>query len=254
MKVLIIEDEPLAVERIKQLLQQQDEEMEITGVTGSIESSVQWLQSNKHPDLILMDIELSDGQSFGIFEQVQIKSPVVFTTSYDEYAIKAFKVNSLDYLLKPIKIGDLQAALQKLKNLKQQFTTLASAGLENLLRDLKYKEKEYRDRFLVKTGQRYFSIETSDIAYFYYSNRVTYLKTWKNEQYYLDYILDELEVMIPPALFFRANRQYLINIKSIKDVHTYFNHKLKLDLKPATAEEVLVSKERATEFKNWMGK
>ena len=128
MKVLIIEDEPLAVERIKQLLQQQDEEMEITGVTGSIESSVQWLQSNKHPDLILMDIELSDGQSFGIFEQVQIKSPVVFTTSYDEYAIKAFKVNSVDYLLKPIKIGDLQAALQKLKNLKQQFTTLASAG------------------------------------------------------------------------------------------------------------------------------
>ena len=117
MKVLIIEDEPLAVERIKQLLQQQDEEMEITGVTGSIESSVQWLQSNKHPDLILMDIELSDGQSFGIFEQVQIKSPVVFTTSYDEYAIKAFKVNSVDYLLKPIKIGDLQAALQKLKNL-----------------------------------------------------------------------------------------------------------------------------------------
>lgn len=253
MTVLIIEDEPLAIERIRHLLQNQQGKVEIVGVTGSIESSVHWLQNNLHPQLILMDIELSDGQSFAIFNQVDVKSPVIFTTSYDEYAIKAFKANTVDYLLKPIRESDLQMALQKLQGLKQQFST-APAGLENLLRDLQYKGKEYRDRFLVKTGQRYFSIETENIAYFYYANRVTYLKTWKNEQYYLDYILDELEEMLSPNVFFRANRQYILNIKSVKDIHSYFNHKLKLVLRPPAKDEVLVSKEKANEFKNWMGR
>jgi len=254
MTVLIIEDEPLAVERIKQLLQQQEEKPEITGITGSIESSVQWLKNNDHPDLILMDIELSDGQSFAIFEQVKIQSPVVFTTSYDEYAIRAFKVNSVDYLLKPIKPEELKSALKKLSGLKQQFSTGSSGALKNLLRELQYKGKDHRDRFLVKTGQRYFSIETNNIAYFYYANRVTYLKTWKNEQYYLDYILDELEDMLSPSEFFRVNRQYIVHIKSVKDIQPFFNHKLKLVLKPSSTDEVLVSKERTTEFKNWMGK
>lgn len=254
MTVLIIEDEPLAVERIRKLLEETNEPMKIVGTTNSIESSVSWLQSNQHPDLILMDIELSDGQSFVIFDQVKVKSPVIFTTSYDEYAIKAFKVNSIDYLLKPVKPADLNAALQKLINIEQQYLTIASKGLENLLRELKYKGKEYRERFLVKTGQRYFSIETENIAYFYYANRVTYLKTWKNEQFYLDYILDELEEMLSPKTFFRANRQYILNIRSVKDIHNYFNHKLKLVLQPPANDEVLISKERATEFKSWMGK
>jgi len=254
MTVLIIEDEPLAAERIRKLVDETNEPMDIVGTTNSIESSVNWLQSNQHPDLILMDIELSDGQSFIIFDQVKVKSPVIFTTSYDEYAIKAFKVNSIDYLLKPVKQSDLNAAIQKLKSIEQQYSAIASTGLENLLRELKHKDKEYRERFLVKTGQRYFSIETENIAYFYYTNRVTYLKTWKNEQFYLDYILDELEDMLSPKLFFRANRQYILNIRSVKDIHTYFNHKLKLILQPPTNDEVLISKERATEFKSWMGK
>jgi len=131
---------------------------------------------------------------------------------------------------------------------------MASKGLENLLRDLQFKSKDYRDRFLVKSGQRYFSIETDDIAYFYFANRVTYLKTWKNEQYCVDYILDELEEMLSPDQFFRANRQFILNIRSVKDIHLYFNQKLKLVLRPPSTEEVLVSKEKAGQFKSWMGK
>ena len=253
MKVLIVEDEHLAVERLKQLLQQQSESIEVVGVTASIESSVEWLQKHSPPELILMDIELSDGQIFAIFNQVEVMSPVIFTTSYDEYAIKAFRANTIDYLLKPIKPQDLQMALQKLKGLKEQYG-MVSKGLENLLRDLQFKPKDYRDRFLVKSGQRYFSIETDDIAYFYFANRVTYLKTWKNEQYCVDYILDELEEMLSPDQFFRANRQFILNIKSVKDIHFYFNHKLKLVLQPPSKEEVLVSKEKAGDFKSWMGK
>ena len=254
MNVLIIEDEPLAVDRLQQLLAQADPEMNVAGITDSIETSVAWLQAHPRPDLILMDIELSDGQSFGIFDQVQVNSPVIFTTSYDEYAIRAFKVNSIDYLLKPVKPEDLQAAIAKLKYLSSHLPAAPSAGIEQLLRQLRQPQKEYRERFLVKSGQRYFSIEIDDIAYFFYHNRVTFLKTWKKEAYYIDYILDELEDMLSPKDFFRANRQYLLHVKSVKDIHPFFNNKLKLTLQPATDDEVLVSRERAMEFKNWMGK
>jgi two-component system LytT family response regulator len=254
MNVLIIEDEPLAVSRLQQLLQDADASMQVAGVTDSIEASVAWLQENPKPDLILMDIELSDGQSFEIFDQVPVKSPVIFTTSYDEYAIQAFKVNSIDYLLKPIKPEDLQAALDKLKNFSYHLPTAAPAAIEQLLRQLRPPQSEYRERFLVKSGQRYFSIAVDDIAYFFYRNRVTFLKTWKKEVYYLEYILDELEEMLSPRLFFRANRQFLLHVKSVKEIHTELNNKLRLTLQPDIDEEVLVSRDRAPEFKAWMGK
>lgn len=251
---MIIEDEPLAVDRLRQLLLQADPALNVTGVTDSVEASVAWLQSNPKPDLILMDIELSDGQSFGIFDQVTVSSPVIFTTSYDEYAIQAFKVNSIDYLLKPVKLDDLQAALEKLRTFSRHLPVASSAAIEQLLRQLRHTEKEYRERFLVKSGQRYFSIEVDDIAYFFYHNRVTFLKTWKKETFYIDYILDELEEMLSPKTFFRANRQFLLHVKSVKDIHPFFNSKLKLTLQPAIDEEVLVSRERAAEFKDWMGR
>jgi DNA-binding LytR/AlgR family response regulator len=254
MNVLIIEDEPLAVDRLRQLLVQTDATLRVAGVADSVEASVAWLQTQAKPDLILMDIELSDGQSFGIFDQVVVSSPVIFTTSYDEYAIRAFKVNSIDYLLKPIKPEDLKGALEKLKNLGRHLPTGPSAGIEQLLRELRRPEKEYRERFLVKLGQRYFSIEAEDIAYFFYNNRVTYLKTWEKQVYCIDYILDELEEMLSPKTFFRANRQYLLHVNAVKDIHTYFNNKLKLTLQPAAEEEVVVSRERAMDFKDWMGK
>jgi two-component system, LytTR family, response regulator LytT len=254
MNVLIIEDEPLAVNRLQQLLLQSGLSISIAGITDSVEGSVQWLRTHPKPDLILMDIELSDGQSFSIFDQIQVTSPVIFTTSYDEYALRAFKVNSIDYLLKPVKPEDLEAALEKLKTLGQHLPSVYQSGIEQLLRELRRPEKEYRERFLVKTGQRYYSIEVNDIAYFYYHNRVTFLKTWKKETFFIDYILDELEDMLPPRSFFRANRQFLLHIRSIRNIHVYFNHKLKLDLQPEAHEEVIVSRERATEFKEWMGR
>ncbi|HET7896258.1 MAG TPA: LytTR family DNA-binding domain-containing protein [Flavisolibacter sp.] len=254
MNVLIIEDEPLAVDRLHQLLAEADPTLQVAGVTDSVETSVSWLQFNPKPDLILMDIELSDGQSFAIFEQVKVSSPVIFTTSYDEYAIQAFKVNSIDYLLKPVKREDLDIALDKFRNLGRHLPTGPSAAIEHLLRQLRKPEKEYRDRFLVKSGQRYYSIEADDIAYFFYQNRVTFLKTWKKDVYYIDYILDELEDMLPPKTFFRANRQFLLHIKSVRDIHTDSNNKLRLTLQPPIDEDVLVSRERAPEFKAWMGK
>jgi len=254
MNVLIIEDEPLAADRLRQLLSQADASMQVVGVIDSVEASVAWLQSNPKPDLILMDIELSDGQSFAIFDQVAVTTPVIFTTSYDEYAIQAFKVNSIDYLLKPVKPEDLQSAINKLKTFGNHLPFAQSAAVEQLLRQLHRPEAAYRERFLVKSGQRYFSIEVDDIAYFFFRNRVTFLKTWKKESYYIDYVMDELEEMLPPQDFFRANRQYLVHVKSVKDIHPFFNNKLKLTLHPAAEEDVLVSRERAADFKNWMGK
>jgi two-component system LytT family response regulator len=155
MNVLIIEDEPLAADRLRQLLSQADASMQVVGVNDSVEASVAWLQSNPKPDLILMDIELSDGQSFAIFDQVAVTTPVIFTTSYDEYAIQAFKVNSIDYLLKPVKPEDLQAAINKLKTFGNHLPFAQSAAVEQLLRHLHRPEAAYRERFLVKSGQRY---------------------------------------------------------------------------------------------------
>ncbi|HEX8530493.1 MAG TPA: LytTR family DNA-binding domain-containing protein [Cytophagales bacterium] len=257
MRVLIVEDEELAVERILKLLAEVESTAVVAGVTASIEATVAWLQGNPRPDLILMDIELADGQSFEIFNRVAVQSPVIFTTSYDEYAIRAFKVNSIDYLLKPVKREELRAALDKLRALAQQ---LHPAGeppadrIEQLIRGLAQPVKEYRERFLVKLGQRYVSLETGDIAYFYYEDRLTFLKTWKNERHLVDYTLDELEAMLPPKTFFRANRQCIVHIRAVHNIHSYFNHKLKLTLLPESEAEVLVSRERATEFKAWMGK
>ncbi|WP_128543047.1 LytR/AlgR family response regulator transcription factor [Larkinella soli] len=257
MNVLIVEDEELAVERLQKLLSEVEPAARVAGITDSIADSTRWLETHPAPDLILMDIELADGQSFEIFNRVRVQSPVVFTTSYDEFAIRAFRVNSIDYLLKPIKREELRASLDKLNDLKRQFATPAepaSGRIEQLIRELAQPRKEYRDRFLVKTGSRYVSVEVTDIAYFCYLDRLTFLKTWKNERYVVDYTLDELEELVPPKLFFRANRQFIVHIKSVQTIHSYFNHKLKLTLQPAAEAELLVSRERATDFKIWMGK
>jgi two-component system, LytTR family, response regulator LytT len=258
MNILIVEDEALAVERLKKLLLQVEGQAQIMAVTGSVEATVEWLQAHRSPDLILMDIELADGQSFEIFSRVQVSSPIIFTTSYDEYAIRAFKVNSIDYLLKPIKGEELKASLEKLHTFKQLMgqtsQPVLSQQIEQLIRQLRPATQPYRNRFLVKTGFRYLSVETNEIAYFYYQDRFTFLKTWKNAEFIVDFSLDDLEQMLSPENFFRANRQYILHIRSICLVQDYFNHKLKLTLQPATSEEVLISRERASEFKIWMGK
>jgi two-component system, LytTR family, response regulator LytT len=254
MDILIIEDEQLGAEKLVRLLKSIDSSIEIVGNTQSIKSSVEWLLQNNHPDIILMDIELTDGQSFEIFNHVTIKSMVIFTTSYDEYALQAFKVNSVDYLLKPIKREELKNALDKYQQWQQKFSS-SSLSIEHLINELKQQQsKTWRSRFLVKQGQKLVSVETNEIAYLYADGRLSYFITWDKQKHVLDYTIEELEQMLDPQQFYRANRAFLIHIKAVSQIHNYFNGKLKLELQPAIDKEVLISREKATEFKEWMGK
>ncbi len=255
-KVLIVEDEQLAVQRLQKILSETEYQTEVVGVTDSIEASVQWLSSQPAPDLILMDIELADGQSFEIFNKINVPSPVIFITSYDEYAIRAFKVNSIDYLLKPVKRDDLKASFEKFRTMQKPaaVNVLYFQQMERLIRELTSKPKEYRERFLIKSGQTYFSVESHAVAYFYSEERLTHVVTAQNKDYVIDYTLEDLEAALDPAVFYRANRQFIVNVKSVKTIHPYFNHKLKVTLQPTPKLEVIISRERATDFKNWLDK
>jgi two-component system response regulator LytT len=259
MKILIVEDEELAVKKLQKTLAGVEPDAEVVAVTDSILSTVNWLEENPDPDLILMDIELSDGQSFEIFNQAKIKSPVIFTTSYDEYALKAFKVNSVDYLLKPIQKEDLEAALTKLKNMKELYKsddTKPDVSIDNLVKELQQKlqPKEYRKRFLVKHAQKLVSIEIDEIAYFFSDGRLNFFKTFDNKKFVVDYTMDELEDMLDPTKYFRISRSFYISVDSVDQIHDYFGNRLMLMLKPAVDKESIVSREKVTDFKKWMGK
>lgn len=259
MKILIVEDEDLAVKKLQKTLAGIEDTAEVIGVTDSITSTVEWLGSNPLPDLILMDIELADGQSFEIFNLTEVKSPVIFTTSYDEYALKAFKVNSVDYLLKPIQKEELQAALKKFKQVKKDYAASEekpAINLDSLVKELQQKlqPKEYRKRFLVKHAQKLVSIEIDDIAYFYSDGRLNFFKSTDNKKFVVDYTMDELEAMLDPEKYFRISRSFYVSIDSVDQIHDYFGNRLILTLKPAVDKEALVSREKVTEFKKWMGK
>jgi two-component system, LytTR family, response regulator LytT len=259
MKILIVEDEELAVKKIRKTLAGVEPDAEVVAVTDSILSTVNWLDENPPPDLILMDIELSDGQSFEIFNQTTIKSPVIFTTSYDEYALKAFKVNSIDYLLKPIQKEDLEGALQKLKQMKDLYKTEESkpdVSLDSLVKELQQKlqPKDFRKRFLVKHAQKLVSIEVDEIAYFFSDGRLNFFKTYDNKKFVVDYTMDELEDMLDPGKYFRISRSFYISVNSVDQIHDYFGNRLMLHLKPAVDKESIVSREKVTDFKKWMGK
>ncbi len=259
MKVLIIEDEELAVKKLRKTLNAVDESAEVVGVADSIRSSVNWLQNNPSPDLILMDIELCDGQSFEIFDKVDVKSTVIFTTSYDEFALKAFKVNSVDYLLKPVQKEDLHVAIEKYKKLKTLYKDANESpvfNIENLVKELQQKMqgKEYRKRFLVKQAQKLVSIETDQIAYFYSDGRLNFFKTFDNKKFVVDYTMDELEEMLDPEKYFRISRSFYVSINSVDQIHDYFGNRLMLYLKPQVDKEALVSRERVSDFKRWLGK
>jgi DNA-binding LytR/AlgR family response regulator len=278
MTILIIEDEELTARKLQRLLLDVEPTAIIVGMTVSVDESVEWLRTNPQPDLIFMDIELADGQSFDIFNHVAVTSPVVFTTAYDEYAIKAFKVSSIDYLLKPIKEDDLRRALAKLQALKEvlvsQTGASGPAGLEASLAGLLQQLRKtpliapaapplisgmneatqpYRDRFMIKQGQRLFSIEVDEVAYFITRNKMSFLKTKEGSEWLIDYTLDELSQMLDPRRFFRLNRQIIAELRSVDKVHLYFNGKLKVDMRPVFDEEVVVSREKAGEFKLWLG-
>lgn len=259
MKMLIVEDEALAAEKLEHMVAVLEPNATIVGRTSSIKKTVEWLQQQVQPDIILMDIELTDGHSFEVFNQVDVQSTVIFTTSYDEYAIKAFKVNSIDYLLKPIQKEDLKAAFTKYKRLqaKQQTSEplVPAVNLQQLLDAFhaKLQPKEYRQRFLVKQGQKHLPIETEDIAYFYVYDRAVLLRTFDNKKFVIDYTMDELEGVLAPRQFFRANRSFIVSIKSVLQLQAYFNSRLLLALKPTIDTQVIISRDKVNDFKQWMG-
>lgn len=259
MKVLIIEDEQLAVDKLTQTLNKVTPEAQVVGVAESIAASVKWLTDYPDKaDLILMDIELADGQSFAIFDEVQVDCPVIFTTSYDEYALKAFKVNSIDYLLKPIQQSELKAALQKLNNLKSAFGSVDSQTLkiEKLVNELQKQAHvaTYRKRFLVKHLQKLVSVEVSSIAYFYCDERVNFFTTYDNKTYIVDYTMDEIEDIVDPDRLFRVSRSLIVSIDGVDQIQPYFGNRLALRLKPNFEREAIVSREKVNDFKRWMGK
>lgn len=259
MKVLIVEDEELAVKKLIKTLAAVDPDADVVGVADSIMATVKWINNNPLPDLILMDIELSDGQSFEIFNRVAIKCPVIFTTSYDEYALKAFKVNSVDYLLKPIQKEDLESALQKMHDLKSMYKQSGPKGdmnIESLVKELqeKLQLKDYRKRFLVRHAQKLVSVDTDEIAYFFSDGRLNFFKTHDNKKFVVDYTMDELEEMLDPKKYFRISRSFYISVNSVEQIHDYFGNRLLLHLRPAVDKESIVSREKVTEFKKWMGK
>jgi two-component system, LytTR family, response regulator LytT len=255
MKVLIIEDEALASKRLKQLIQEINNSIKILDVLESIESTLKWFKGSITPDLIFMDIQLSDGLCFEIFNRIKIDIPIIFTTAFDEYAIQAFKVNSIDYLLKPINKKDLEQALTKFEALKEQYSnSLKGFEIQQLLQKMSLNQKVYRSRFLVKAGQTFVKINSEIIAYFFVDNKLTYGNLFNNKKYLLDYTLDDLENELDPQMFIRINRQFILNINSIESVHIFFGGSLKLHLIPKCEEEVIVSRRRVAAFKEWMNK
>lgn len=260
MDALIVEDEDLSVRRLRKLLNEVAPALLISGVTDSIEETVEWLRNNQKagnpdPNLIFLDIELSDGQSFEIFNRVQVSSTIIFTTSYDEYALQAFKLNSIDYLLKPVHRDDLQRSLQKYENMRAQPGEDSLEGIKKLLEGFqKIGKKEYRQRFLVKQGQKMLSIEVSEIAYFFTEERYSFFVTDANQKLLVDYTLDELADVLDPAKFFRINRGMMVTHKSVDKIDPYFGSRLALSLRPSHSKEALVSREKVGDFKHWMGK
>ncbi len=250
MKVVIIEDEIAVADRLEQLLKQIDDKIIVLEKIRTIRDAVAWLQQN-HPDLIFMDIHLADGLSFKIFEQIEIKTSVIFTTAYDQYAIKAFKVNSIDYLLKPIKIDELTQSIQKFKNISKDFLT-KTLDYQSIIKVIGNKNA-YKKRFIISIGRKIKIINTSSIAYFYVMNKCNFMLTNKNESLHLDYSLNKLESMLDPEYFFRINRKYIININSIKNIYTLSKSKIKIELIPPADEEIIISYKKSGEFKHWIG-
>lgn len=246
MKTLIIEDEAAAVRRISKLILEVDSNIEIVEDLDSIESTLNWLENNPLPDLIFMDIHLADGSSFEIFNHVEIIKPIIFTTAYDQYAIQAFKVNAIDYLLKPIKKVELETALGKYKKWQKPL----AFDYKTLAREM--NRDEYNKRFLIRFGQQIRVIEFRDAAYFYTQDKITFIVTKENKRYPIDYSLDKIEEMADPRTFFRINRQFIINIEAIKEMYAYSKSRVKIDLQPSCDLDTVVSTERSPHFKKWL--
>ncbi|WP_333694568.1 LytR/AlgR family response regulator transcription factor [Flavobacterium sp.] len=251
MRIIIIEDEKPAA----RLLQRKVEKLglQVETMLHSVEEAILWFQKNQHPDLIFLDIQLSDGLSFEIFEQIEIKSAVIFTTAFDEYALRAFKLNSIDYLLKPIDVDDLAIAITKFKNQfqKSNITSLDFEAIKRML--VNPIEKSYKQRFTIKIGEHLKMISIDEVECFYSENKGTYLHTLDNRDYLLDITLEQLESELNPKDFFRVSRKFIIPLQTIKDIVVYSNSRLKVILPTYKSDEVIVSREKVNDFKVWLG-
>ncbi|MEM7548962.1 MAG: LytTR family DNA-binding domain-containing protein [Bacteroidota bacterium] len=252
MKVLIIEDEHLAAEKLQNDLKKIEPEIEFLKVIQSVEGALKWLKENPAPDLVFCDIHLSDGLSFDIFKYGTVTSPVIFTTAYDHYAIRAFEVNSVSYLLKPIQPEKLKDALEKYKKLNKEKQPGQTREFDRLVDIIQRGSSQFKTRFLVKVGHKIKSVSTSKIAYFYSRDKLNYLITKNDEKLPIDHTLEEVEKMLDPKCFFRLNRQFITQIDAIKEVHPHFKGRMKIDLQPGIDEEIVVSSEKTPAFKQWL--
>ena len=252
MKILIIEDEQPAAKRLAQLIQETVQHSEVLEIIDSVEYAVKWLKKEPAPDLIFLDVQLADGLSFDIFKQVEVKSPIIFTTAYDQYTLRAFKVNSVDYLLKPIDPQEFTKSIQKYKDYFQPQNDEQNAAFQQILTSL--QQKEYKERFLVKMGQQLTYLTTTETAYFFSEDGLVQARHANGKKYFIDWSLDQLENVLDPKLFFRISRKVIIKIDAIGKINTWFNSRLKLELQPGIDFEVIVSRERVNDFKQWLDK
>lgn len=248
MKALIIEDEKPASRRLTKLLLEVDPSIEIIATLDSVESSLEWLSKNPAPHILFLDIQLADGSSFDILKKTKVTCPVIFVTAFDEYAIDAFKVNSVDYLMKPVKKQELEAAILKYKNLKHSYSTL---GIENLLET---SGKKYKDRFVIKLGNKIKSILIDEIAYFYSKDKLSFICDKDGKNFPIDMSLDRLESLLDPQVFFRVNRQIIAHASAIKEIQTASKSRIVLSLEPHPSIEAIISSERSSIFKKWLKK
>jgi DNA-binding LytR/AlgR family response regulator len=256
LRCVLIEDEPLAASRLEKMLQKTSHGIQVIAILESVRQALEWFPAHPAPDLIFSDIQLGDGISFQIFDRIEPPCPVIFTTSYDEYALRAFKIQSIDYLLKPIKPEELELALGKFQKQRAtapaawtQFQEQISALMAQV--DPGQRSTRYRERFLVRQADQLIPISVAEIAYFFTKNDWVCLSTTEGRQHLVDFRLDELEAMLDPALFFRLNRQFLASATALVKAHHHLNGKLKLDLRPQPEEEVFVSREKAALFRTW---
>jgi len=252
MKVIIIEDEHLTAQRIQTLLKGIDPDIEVLDIIDSVKKAVQWFTEQGSTDLVFMDIQLADGISFDIFDRVRIEAPVIFITAYQEYAIRAFKVNSVDYLLKPIAESDLKAALDKYKSLFQSSENLPEIGSDLLDSIRQMISKPFKTRFMVKVGDRIRSVDVEHILFFYSQQKGSYIRTDDKRNYAVDYTLDRLGELLDPGLFHRINRKYLISHRAISELISLSGSKLKVRLLDSEDEQIYVSRDRLGDFKDWL--
>ncbi|EMR03616.1 LytR/AlgR family response regulator transcription factor [Cesiribacter andamanensis] len=257
MKVLLVEDEKLAADRLEKLIRRLEPQADIVGRATSVQSACDWLEQHGAPELAFLDIQLGDGLSFEIFERCPLQCPVIFTTAYDAYALKAFKLNSIDYLLKPIEEEELEGAFKKFHQWQGSRAANSTAALPlpdpmALERTRLQLSRQYKQRFLIRLGEQLHAIPVEEILYFWNEEKATFLTTTAGRRYLVDYSLNQLEELLDPALFFRINRQQMLRLESIKNIIAYSGSRLKVVLQYAETKEALVSRERVNEFKAWL--